>query len=174
MRLVRSGFLGVLLFVTQCILCGPEQARGELQWPGAKKELLRLRLVALAWNHPRSSFFPNEEIFIAEKQLDKDESRLVKLVFGFLPYQPRLSDYGLDYSTLHELRAVRDPQCDETLAQMITGQLGDWRQPQSQLKYAADAPVLNLARHKSHLPCYVTDADDYARPLPEPADNSLQ
>ena len=147
------------------MVCGLEPMDGELQWQEAKMEALHLRLVALAWNHPRSSFFRNEEIFIAEKQLDRDESRLVKLVYGFLPYQPRLSDYGLNYSTIHELRAVRDPRCDETLAQITSGQLGDWRQEQSQLKYSTDAPVLNLARLKSHLPCYVTSADDYSRPV---------
>jgi len=31
----------------------------------------------------RSSFFANEETFIAEKQLTKDESRLVKLIYIF-------------------------------------------------------------------------------------------
>jgi hypothetical protein len=76
----------------------------------------------------------------------------------FLPYQPRLSDEGLDDSTLHELRAVRDPQCrdpqcDETLARITTGQTGDWRQNQPQLKYSAAAPSLNLSRQKSPLPC---------------------
>jgi hypothetical protein len=137
---------------------------GELQWPWPKKEPMRLRLVALAWNHPRSSFSTNEEIFIAEKQLTKDESRLVKLVFEFLPYQPRLSEQGLDYATVHEVQAVRDPQCDERLAQIVAGQTGDWRQQQPQLKYSTDAPVLNVTRHSNPLPCYVTNANDYTRP----------
>jgi hypothetical protein len=138
-----------------------------LQWREARKESMRLRLVALAWNHPRSSFFRSEEIFIAEKELDKNETRLVKLVYDFLPYQPRLSEFGMDYSTLHELRAVRDASCDETLAQMTSSPAGDWRQEESHLKYSTDAPVLNLERHKSHLPCYVTSADDYSRPVHE-------
>ncbi len=42
-------------------------------------EPLRLRLVALAWNHPRSSFFASEEVFIAEKELSKDEMQFVNL-----------------------------------------------------------------------------------------------
>ena len=134
-------------------------------------DTVRAWLVALAWNHPRSSFFANEETFIAEKQLTKDESRLVKLIYNFLPYQPRLSDYGLDYYTVHELRAVRDPQSDEKLAQIMIGQIGDWRQQQSQLKYASEAPVLNAARSTRPLPCYVTDADDYDRSLPEAEEN---
>jgi hypothetical protein len=126
---------------------------------------MRLRLVALAWNHPRASAFGSEEVFIAEKELSKDESRLVKLVYEFLPYQPRLSDEGLDYSTLHEVRAMREPQCDETLGQIATGQMGDWRQQQFRLKYSTDAPPLNLSRHNSRLPCYVTNAEDYAKPV---------
>ena len=133
-----------------------------------------MRIVALAWSHPRSSFFENEEVFIAEKELTKDETRLVKLVYGFLPYQPRLSDYGLEYDTMHELRAARDADCDETLGQMTVGQIGDWRQPRSELRYSKDAPRLNLERHKSVLPCYLTNADDYARSLREPSDDSQQ
>ena len=168
MKLTRGRLAVIICFAVTCHLGGPETARGDLHWQLPQSESVRLRLVALAWNHPRSSFFENEEIFIAEKQLSKDESRLVKLVYNFLPYQPRLSDYGMDYSTVHELRAVRDPGCDETLAQLTGGALGDWRQERSGLKYTTDAPVLNLARHKSHLPCYVTSADDYSRPVLEP------
>jgi hypothetical protein len=152
------------------VVCAPGVAHGQLRWQWPKKESMRLRLVALAWNHPRSSFFANEEIFIAEKELTKDESRLVKLVFSFLPYQPRLSDYGMDYSVAHEMRAARDPQCDETLAQLMTGQVGDWRQTKSSLKYSTDAPELNVSRHRNPLPCYVSDADDYTKPVPEPSE----
>jgi hypothetical protein len=146
-------------------MVGAESAHGNLPWPATKKESIRLRLVALAWNHSRSSFFASEEIFVAEKELTKDETRLVKLVYEFLPYQPRLSEQGLSYSTLHELRAVRDPQCDETLTQITVGQQGDWRRAQSQLKYSTDAPTLNFSRHKAPLPCYVTNAEDYTKPI---------
>ena len=155
----------MVLILAVCLVGGSETARGNLPWNAPKKESMRLRLVALAWNHPRSSFFGSEEIFIAEKELNKDESRLVKLVYDFLPYQPRLSDEGLDYSTVHELRAVRDLGCDETLAQITNGETGDWRQEQSQLKYSSAAPPLNLARHKNSLPCYVTNPEDYTRPV---------
>jgi len=158
-------FCSALLVAAVCLMGASETARGNLPWPAAKKESMRLRLVALAWNHPRSSFFASEEIFVAEKELTKDETRLVKLVYEFLPYQPRLSEQGLNYSTWHELRAVRDPQCDETLSKITTGQQGDWRQQQSQLKYSTDAPAINLSRHKAPLPCYVTNAEDYTKPV---------
>jgi len=156
----------VFLFALGAV-CGESWAHGELQWQPPKKEAMKLRLVALAWNHPRASFFVSEEVFIAEKELAKDESRLVKLVYDFLPYQPRLSDYGMDYSTVHELRAVRDPQCDEKLAELVSGSVGDWRQMQSQLKYSTDAPEINPERHRNPLPCYVTNAEDYTRPVHE-------
>lgn len=167
MRFLRGQFRGIAVLAAFMTALGLQPVDGELQWREARKESMRLRLVALAWNHPRSSFFRSEEIFIAEKELDKNETRLVKLVYDFLPYQPRLSEFGMDYSTLHELRAVRDTSCDETLAQMTSSPAGDWRQEESHLKYSTDAPVLNLERHKSHLPCYVTSADDYSRPVHE-------
>ncbi len=172
MRLLRGGSFGVAIIVftvtISSLLCTPENARAELRWPKANKESMRVRLVALAWNHQRSSFFASEEIFIAEKQLDQDESRLVKLVYGFLPYQPRLSESGLDYSTVYELRATRDPSCDETLLKMTSGEQGDWRQAESDLKYSADAPTLNLQRRKSNLPCYRTSPEDYKRAVQQP------
>lgn len=149
-------------------VCLHQSAHGELRWGNEKKEPIRVRLVALAWNHQRSSYFGSEEIFIAEKELDRDESRLVKLVYGFLPYQPRLSESGFDYSMVYELKATRDPSCDQTLSQITKGRLGDWRQPSSNLEYSTDAPTLNLQRSKSHLPCYVTASEDYRRSRKEP------
>ena len=168
MSLTRPRLPVFALLVYVCALFAPKIARGDLRWELAKKESIRLRLVALAWNHPRSSFFSSEEIFIAEKQLSADEGRLVKLVYDFMPYQPRLSESGFDYSTVHELRAVRNPDCDETVTQMTTGDLGDWRQSNSELKYSTDAPQINLTRRRNPLPCYVTTADDYTKPLHEP------
>lgn len=166
MRSSAVRFRSLVLLAAFGIVCGL-QTKGELQWQEQKKEPIRLRLVALAWNHPRSSFFPSEEVFIAEKELDRNETRLVKLVYEFLPYQPRLSELGMDYSIVHELRAFRDATCDESLAQIITAPNGDWRQQESHLKYSTDAPALNPARHKSHLPCYVTSAEDYSHSVHE-------
>jgi len=163
-----SAAAAAALSLVVAILCMHPSARGELRWETARKEPIRVRLVALAWNHQRSSFFASEEIFIAEKQLDQDESRLVKLVYGFLPYQPRLSESGFDYSRVYELRAMRDPSCDETLSQITSGREGDWRQANSDLKYSTDAPLLNLQRSKSNLPCYLTDPEDYRRSVQEP------
>ena len=161
-RAIKGGVV-VVVWLATAVVC--PSGRAELHWQTAKKEQIRVRLVALAWNHTASSFFANEEVFIAEKELAPEESRLVKLVYGFLPYQPRLSAYGLDYSMVHEVSAVRDPECDETLGQHMAGEVGDWRHFYGGLRYSSDAPPLNLARHKSALPCYLTTAEDYHRPL---------
>jgi|SRR6266568_4255200 len=168
MKVRTSRVAGVFVLAASCLISGHERAAGELRWQEAKKESLRLRLVALAWNHPRSSEFANEEIFIAEKELAPKEWRLVKLVYAFLPYQPRLSDNGLDHETVHQLRAVRDASCDEALASLTAGQVGDWRSPKSQLQYSTDAPELNPQRHTAPLPCYETSADDYDKAMQEP------
>jgi hypothetical protein len=143
----------------------PEPAQGSLHWPQPRKQPIRVRLVALAWTHPRSSVFPNEEVFLAEKQLTAGELRLVKLVYGFLPYQPRLSENGFDYSTLHEVRAVRDPTCDETLHQMMDDELDH---QQRSLVYSEDSPKVDVERRRMPLPCYTTSADDYTKAVYSP------
>jgi hypothetical protein len=170
LRAVKIGVTSAAFVFTLGMMCtvfGRERAAGQLHWQIAKKEPLHVRLIALAWAHPRSSFFASEETFIAEKQLGEGEWRLVKLEYGFLPYQPRLSESGLDYSTVHELRAVREPNCDETLTQMSTVS-EDGHNSQSDLRYATDAPTINFERHHSMLPCYITSAEDYGKSVHEP------
>jgi hypothetical protein len=159
MRLIkiRSSFLVVLIAIACCVATR-EQASAELHWQDSKKEHLKIRLVALAIAYPRSSFFSSQEIFVAEQEIEKDETRLVKLVYNFLPYQPRLSEYGLEYSTAHEIKATRDPSCDERLNEM-------GRQGSATFKYSADSPVLDLDHRRFRLRCYQTTAEDYDKPL---------
>jgi len=168
MRLLKPSirYLLVCALLVVCTLLGRQPAQADLRWQDGRKEAIRVRIVALAWSHPRSSFFSNEEVFVAEKALNQSESRLVKLVYGFLPYQPRLSDGGLDYATVHELRAVRDPECDETLSQMTSP-----HGPRSSLKYSTDSPILNVERRRAPLPCYITTADDYGKAMHEPVND---
>jgi hypothetical protein len=180
-------------FVFLFLFCSPHYAGAELHWQSTRKEHLRVRLIALASHYPRSSFFPNEEVFVAEKELEEGESRLVKLIYGYLPYQPRLSEQGMDYSLVHEVRALRDHNCDETLSE-ITKKEGaeNWVQtkrpksanhsaanhvqeytPQEKdpiLDYSEDSPSLSLNRRRAPLPCYVTNADDYSKGTLRPAD----
>ena len=167
MRQTRfSGRFVSLVFLLLCGIHGPDHARAELHWQMGKRESLRVRLIALAEADPRSSFFSTHEVFVAAQQLGEDESRLVKLVYEFLPYQPRLSEYDFDYSVVHDLHAMRDPSCDQTLAQMITDQR---TRAQIALKYSADSPVLNTGRHHSALPCFSTTAEDYTKAIHRPA-----
>jgi hypothetical protein len=148
---------------------GIPAADGE-PWPTPRKEPIEVRLIALAVALPRTSFFANDEVFIAEQELGKEESRFIKLVYDFLPYQPPLSSYGLNYSLVHKVHAVRDSSCDENLWEMRS-----WKQQQSQLhaatakwKYAAESPVTDLDRRQARLRCYRTTSDDYERASREP------
>jgi hypothetical protein len=143
--------------------CGIPAADGEA-WPGVRKEPIEVRLIALAHVYPRSSFFANDEVFIAEQEMGKDESRFIKLVYDYLPYQPPLSSYGLNYSLVHRVHAVRDASCDQTLWEMRwqrQATAGSW-------KYAADSPMADLERRQARLRCYRTTSDDYERALREP------
>ena len=155
-------------------LSAQPRAEAELHWTSAKKEHLRVRLVALALSDPRSTFFAVHQVFVAEKDLGGNEWRLVKLVYSFLPYQPRLSDSGLDYSTVHYMEAVRDPSCDETVAHLTSVYRMDGSgegQGDLRLTYAENSPRSDLDRRRIPLPCYVTSADDYSRSTQQPMDN---
>ena len=106
MKLANLSFpAAVVLVALLCAVGGHRNAEAELRWQTAKRQPIRVRLVAMELSERRSSFFSSHEIFVAAEQIGPSELRLVKLVYEFLPYQPRLSEYGLDYSTLHEIPA---------------------------------------------------------------------
>jgi hypothetical protein len=165
---MKHSTAAVIFLVAMCVIGANETAHSQLRWPTAKKEPVHVRLVALALADPRSSFFTTREVFVAEKQIGHEEWSLIKLVYTFLPYQPRLSESGLDYSLVHEFSALRNATCDETLAQMTSGP----DRSQLELKYAADSPSKDLERRRTPLPCYETTADDYNKsdrePIPPP------
>ncbi len=156
-KISRLTAVAVFCIVLICSIGLREPAAAELHWQSEKKEHLKVRLVALAIAYPRSSYFSSQEVFVAEQQIAKDETRLVKLVYNFLPYQPRLSEYALDYSVQHEILAARDPNCDEALSR-----IGFQGHPQ--FKYAIDSPELDLKTRRT-LRCYQTSAEDYDKPL---------
>src|SRR6266853_4643195 len=156
-----------LLFV---LFSGTTLADGQLHFQTVRKEAIEIRLIALAIAYPRTSFFANDEVFIAEQQLAKEESRFIKLVYDFLPYQPPLSTYGLDYSLVHKVNAVRDTACDETLWQMQS-QIEQQRQSHatpSDWKYAQESPITDLDRRQARLRCYRTTSDDYEKSYHQP------
>jgi hypothetical protein len=153
-----------------CIGGSGKEAEG-LHWPDPpQKARIRVRLVAVALALPRTSFFSNLEVLVAEKEIGQEEFSLIKLVFTYLPYQPRLSESGFDYSVVHEISAWRNLDCDETVAQLTTRRLPDRHEP---LIYSRNAPRQDLDLRRIPLPCYETRADDYIKsslePMPPPA-----
>jgi len=154
-----------------CIAGSIKQAEGT-SWPEPPKKVrLRVRLVAVALDLPRSSFFSNLEVLVAEKEIGREEFSLIKLVFNYLPYQPRLSQSGFDYSVVHEVSAWRNADCDETVAQLTARSLPDRHEP---MIYSRNVPREDLDLRRIPLPCYVTKADDYIKsslePVPPPPD----
>lgn len=165
----------VLLFLAvTCVGGSGRQAEAQLRWSyPPKKATIRVRLVAVALaDHPRSSFFSSHEVFVAETEIASEEWSLIKLVFSFLPYQPRLSESGFDYSVVHQVSAWRDEDCDQTVAQLTARSVPDRHEP---LVYSRNAPRRDLDLRQIPLPCYETNADDYIKssfepvgPAPEP------
>lgn len=123
---------------------------------------LPVRVIGLAMSLPSSSYFSNYEVFIAERRVSKDESQLIKLVYQSLPYQRRLSEYGLNNARVFKLRVIRDPSCDESLMQM-TWPDADQSKPGS--PHPSDPPELNSSGRNDKLPCYRTTADDYRKAI---------
>jgi hypothetical protein len=146
-------------------------ADGQLHLFHAKKQEIQVRLIALAVAYPRSSFFSNDEVFVAEQELGKEESRFIKLVYDFLPYQSPLSDSGLNYSLVHKVNALRDANCDESLWEMRS--LMQQRHPtNSRWKYAAESPISDLDRRQARLRCYRTTSDDYEKAHVQPTNEA--
>lgn len=151
------------------LLTGTPAADGQLHWHAPKKEAIEVRLIALAVAYPKSSFFPNDEVFVAEQELAKEESRFIKLVYDFLPYQPPLSS-SMDYSLVYTFHAVRDTTCDESLWEMraLHRQQPGPTGPSSAWKYAAYSPIGDLDRRQARLRCYRTTSDDYDKAMRAP------
>jgi hypothetical protein len=121
---------------------------------------VQLRVIVSAWAPPRSSYFSSFEVFIAQKWLNKETPQLIKLVYEFLPYQRRLSEFSADSWKVRKLRVVRDPKCDESLMQI------EWPEgPNGRpgLAQSNNAQLPAPADRDAPLPCYRTTADDYRR-----------
>ena len=164
---MKNWTTALLFLALTCIGSSGRQAEGQLRWPDApRKARLRVRLVALALaDRPRSSFFASHEVFVAETEIGHEEWSPIKLIFTFLPYQPRLSESGFDYSVVHEFSASRDPDCDETVAQLTERALPNRHEP---LVYSRNVPAQDLERRRIPLACYETTADEYIKSSFEP------
>ena len=121
---------------------------------------VQLRVISLTWAPSRSSYFSSFEVFIAEKWLNHKESEFIKLVYEFLPYQQRLSEYGSYDLKVHRLRVTRDSTCDESLMQMAWPE-GENGPPG--FHHSGDALASTATDRNNALPCYRTTADDYRR-----------
>ncbi|GAC1507602.1 MAG: hypothetical protein NVS1B11_09180 [Terriglobales bacterium] len=122
-------------------------------------EELALRLVGLVLALPKSSYFSNYEVFIAERRGAKGKSEFIKLVYEFLPYQRALSQYAENNTKVFKLRVTRDATCDETLMQMT------WPEADPHPQNSNDSPGLSSDDRNGKLPCYRTTADDYRKAL---------
>jgi len=127
-------------------------------------EELPLHFIALVLAVPGTSFFSNFEVFVAKRRVAKDQLQLIKLVYEFLPYQRRLSEYNLnDLSPrIIKLRITSDPSCDESLGQ-ITHTPADPTRPATE--YSKTREVLLSSDPNAVLPCYRTTADDFEKAM---------
>jgi hypothetical protein len=170
---MKNWTVASIVLAATCFGAAGNRLEGQLRWPDpAKRAPMRVRLVAMALADPRSSFFSSHEVFVAETEIAREEWIPIKLVFTFLPYQPRLLDTGFDYSVVHEFSASRNTGCDETIPQLTARNLPDRHEP---LIYAPHVPREDLDRRYDALPCYETNADEYSKsshepivPVPEP------
>jgi hypothetical protein len=119
----------------------------------------QLRVIALAWAPPRSTYFSNFEVFLAEKWLNKEQVQFIKLVYVFLPYQRSLSEYGADALKVRRLRITRDLTCDESLTQIMWP---EYENGPTGFRPSGEARA-SLSPDRDLLPCYLTTADDYRR-----------
>ncbi len=134
----------------------PTNAPAETREQPALTKEVSVNFVGLALTLPSSSYFASHEVFIAEERTHS-QSRLIKLIYEFLPYQERLSDYGPNYPDVDKLRVTRDPSCDEPVVQVVTGMRTASRAVSDRLQQSLQGV------QASKLECYRTTADDYRR-----------
>lgn len=127
-------------------------------------EELPLGLLGLVFAAPGSSYFSNFEVFVAKRRMGKDKLQLIKLVYEFLPYQKRLSEYNLNNlpPRVIKLRVIPDPSCNETLGQIIQP-APDPSRPVTE--YPKLPVALSSADMEMLLPCYRTSAGDFEKAM---------
>src|ERR1039458_7101272 len=127
-------------------------------------EELPLGFLGVVFAAPGTSFFSNFEVFVARRRVGKDQLQLIKLVYEFLPYQRRLSEYDLNNlpPRVIKLRVTPDPSCDESLGQVIQSHT-DPALPATQ--YPKLPAALRSFDLNAVLPCYRTTADDFQKAM---------
>ena len=127
-------------------------------------EELALGSIGLVFAAPGTSYFSNFEVFVAKRRVGKDQLQLIKLVYEFLPYQRRLSEYNLSDlpPRVIKLRVTPDPSCDESLGQMIQS----YTDPSSSAREHPELPAaLRSSDLNAVLACYRTTADDFQKAM---------
>ena len=122
------------------------------------------KFVARVDGPPVTGFGMNRESYVFE-MFSPTGSQFVTLSNAFLIYQPHLPVFGLDYSKLYKLTAVRDATCDDTLENIsrraVFAPHGQFVEIKYSLTYAQNFPSTTLP-WQSPLPCYVV------APVPPP------
>jgi hypothetical protein len=127
-------------------------------------EELPLGSIGLVFAAPGTSYFSNFEVFVANRRVGKDQLQLIKLVYEFLPYQRRLSEYDLNNlpPRVIKLRVTPDPSCDESLGQIIQSHLD---RPPSAREYPKLPETLRSSDPNAVLSCYRITADDFQKAM---------
>ena len=127
-------------------------------------EELPLGLLGVVFAPPGSSFFSNFEVFVVKRRVGKGELQIIKLVYEFLPYQRRLSEYDLSKlpPRVIKLRVTADPSCDEPLGEVIQGH-PDPTHPANE--YPQIPAALRSYPLNTVLPCYRTTAGDFQKAM---------
>jgi hypothetical protein len=130
----------------------------------ATVEELPLGLFGLVFAPPGTSFFANFEVFVAKRRVGGDQLQLIKLVYEFLPYQRRLSEYDLNNvpRRVVKLQVTQDPSCNESLGRIIEPHTDPTL---STRKYPELPPELRSSDLDAVLPCYRTNAEDFRKAM---------
>jgi hypothetical protein len=127
-------------------------------------DVLPLGLIGVVFAAPGTSFFSNFEVFVAKRRVANDQMQLIKLVYEFLPYQRRLSEYDLGNlpPRVVKLRVKPDPSCDESLGQMIQSHAD----PATSVTEPPKLPeALRSQNLNAQLHCYRITADDFQKAM---------
>ncbi|MBZ5612469.1 MAG: hypothetical protein LAO23_00570 [Acidobacteriia bacterium] len=127
-------------------------------------EELPLGSLGLVFAAPGTSYFSNFEIFVAKGGVGKDQMHLIKLVYEFLPYQRRLSEYDFNKmpTRVIKLRVTPDPSCKESLSRILQPYSDPAR---ATTKYPKLPAALRDFDLNLVLPCYRTTADDFQKAM---------
>jgi hypothetical protein len=137
MNRLRHGLTFVLL------MFAVSHTWAQLPDPHAKREDIRVRLIAREASAQISTTARNADWYVVEIQSKSGEKQLARLQYTFLHYEPRLPKSLFEYAAVYKFRAVRDRSCDSTMA----------AERRWILDYSLESP--DEIEGNAALPCYV-------------------